>query len=126
MYLTKEQIFGMYLGQKVYFEETKEIMTLDKVNRYGGIVVTNPINDDNEIYAIDDLKLILRTYEDLTTYEEDVWKSLIKIEFIDNEEKKISTSETVESIEFLISIGIDVFGLNEKGWAVYENEILKN
>lgn len=123
MYLTKEQIFGMYLGQKVYFEETKEIMTLDKVNRYGGIVVTNPVNDDNEIYAIDDLKLILRTSEDLTTYEEDVWKSLIKIEFIDNEEKRISTSETAESIEFLISIGIDVFDLYGKGFAVYENEI---
>lgn len=75
-------------------------------------------------------KLILRPFESMT-YEE-CRTACINITGLDLHEKdmqdfiKKQLNEfgyfPMDVVEYLISIGIDVFNLRERGWAIYESE----
>ena len=135
MNLTKEAFFGMYIGQKVKFELNGQTLTchLTEVgrehihcNRLGdGIKITDTLKAFAFRISIDTCKLILRTFEDMT--EKEV-THLRKLQNNAYREIQISGSilslfeEQFATTQYLISIGIDVFGLIERGWAIRESE----
>ena len=107
--ITKEQAFGMYLG-------------VDLLTPSGVIVkLTSKFAD---FCQFEESKLILRPLSELTGYEIlEFWRirkpkaERISVPYTDF--TKLSPQET----EYLISIGIDIFNLKERGWAVYESEL---
>lgn len=129
MNLTKEAFFGMYIGQKVKFELNGQTLTchLTEVgrehihcNRLGdGIKITDTLKAFAFRISIDTCKLILRTFEDMT--EEDKFQAYNETNA--GFEEAFSIQDFAPAIEYLISIGIDVFGLIERGWAIRESEV---
>ena len=112
MKLTKEQIFGAYLGQGICFPDSSKD-TLEGVT-IKGEVFGEPKYDG--IYGIDNCKLILRTQDDMTEEEINMFYKLYD---------DIQSGYNAQHTEYLISIGIDVFGLIGRGWAVRESEVNK-
>lgn len=108
--ITKESAFGMYIGQK----STKGIIC--GIDNKG--IFTSHSNTVDTYYLYDDCKLILRPLEDMTEEERK------KIFRLDGHRENIPRNYmNAEQLEYLISIGIDIFNLKERGWAVYERDI---
>lgn len=127
-----EQInyFGMYIGQRIICQNViqgklsgifKQIDEDDELT--DGIQCC--IESDCGIIPINDCKLILRPFSEMT---EDEIKHIESIIIRYSKEIEITKSlsfysEDMEVLQYLISIGIDVFGLKEKGYAIYESKI---
>ena len=114
--LTKEQIFGMYIGNNC--TDGTYLFKLKDVNMYGGLILlyANEGSTNYGIetrYSIDDCKLILRTQEDMTEKEIKMFYKL---------HDDIHCGYDAQHTEYLISIGIDVFNAIGKGWAVRKGE----
>jgi hypothetical protein len=142
-YLTKEQIFGMYLGQRIVNRE-KRIEKLIGITMDGMYAITyHEVTMEQSKYYIgidmDNCKLILRSVKDLTENEMNKLNNIAEkfndyscifeeysFEnyplFIDGD-TEVYLSFLPEQIQYLISIGIDVFNLKEKGFAVYESDL---
>jgi hypothetical protein len=127
-YLTKQQIFGMYLGQKCFENDILKGILIAVIKGFGDQLDTCYIWSDNKklhpnqrriISAIDDCKLILRSYSEMSKEEKTEEEELQS--FWD----EYGYSDSIESINYLISIGIDVFDCHSKGWVVYESELQK-
>lgn len=137
--ITKEQAFGMYIGQKVTgintYMDKPVIGYLYSVSkeRVGINLIDSFFNIDLQYYNLFNCKLILRPFESITDEEEKefynktglgIWKLHRYITGF-SESGTISVDEMAVCNEYLISIGIDVFNLKERGWAVYESEVEK-
>lgn len=156
--ITKEQAFGMYkhIAKIYYINDGHPEIKYDW--DWGDISSTLNLSGGDSFCCeipfgmIDDCKLILRPFRDITEQE---WKPIIKIEkilydscviefysncaktlrynylYFDHEfNREIRNYEYLpinklgrKSLEYLISIGIDVFNLKERGWAVYESDL---
>ena len=138
--LTKAQYFGMYLGSNIliplhYTSREKAVLTGVKRSNehiYKSDYVCTVINEDacNLSIPLDDCKLILRPLEDMTEEEVIKLKEITettsgKIIYFERGTRQKYTIPKVDSsiTEYLISIGIDVFNLKEKGFAVYESDL---
>lgn len=140
MELTKERYFGLNIGNKVFID-TPDIKTVgilksvDLTDKYSSCYVI-PIQDEelneeeSSNFLIDTLQLILRPISDMNDDESyNLWKlatnefrsKTTNMEFSDI--NKLYTSFTVEQFQYLISIGIDIFNLKEKGIAIYESDL---
>ena len=125
--ITKEQALGMYKHiAKVYYINTGHPEIRYDWN-WGDISLTLNLSGFGmgdsfcpEI-PIDDCKLILRPFEDMTDEEMSRFNSYYKMEVDTKNHYKL----TPKSIGYLISIGIDVFNLKERGWAIYETDLKK-
>jgi hypothetical protein len=141
-YLTKAQIFGMYLGHNVlipshYTGREKAVLTGVKrsnENIYKSDYVCTVINEDacNLSILLGDCKLILRPLSDITDEETLILQTIVdntagKIVYFKNSQRQKYTIPSVDAsiTEYLISIGIDVFDCHSKGWCIYESELQK-
>lgn len=110
--LAKKTVFGAYLGQEVVTSVNTEQQILTSIyadNKIG-------VEYDDGSYAvlnIDDCKLVLRTYKDMTREELNSYLKLNNDNFLVE-----GLFRTFDDVYYLISIGIDIFGLIEKGWAI--------
>lgn len=123
-YLTKEQIFGMYLGQRIIdYTNTDTLIISVKLIGVTLNIVTY-INSDGVCFetGLDDCKLILRRFEDMT--HEEMIKYNLDFQ-INAGINPLTKKHGLETINYLISIGIDVFDCHSKGWVVYESELQK-
>jgi hypothetical protein len=154
--LSKEQFFGMYIGQRVsiplhYTGRPEAVLIgIKRSNEYvyESDYVCTIINEDacNMGIPIDDCKLMLRPFSDMNKEEginlfkndrSDVtdvnYDNTLKCFWVDDHNARngmiynplkvrVSTLR-VNQVEYLISIGIDIFNLKEKDWAVYESEV---
>lgn len=148
--LTKEQYFGMYMGQKVknLFTENLigNIVQINQRNNYLDLIPCEDtieyhqyqsiVNDkekyDREYFnrgdnlstyskyvdkyksiPLENCQLILRTFEDIT--EEETAKA--NECFIKGNKTIVNSSNCACLTAYYISIGVDCFGLIEKGWA---------
>lgn len=107
--ITKEQAFGMYIGQRVIYTDKSfgmPILSARMLNLWA--------NDDG-------FQLILRPFSSMTDEEHLKYVSLWLEDGCvnDNTPRRMQFN----SVEYLISIGIDVFNLKDRGWAVYESEL---
>jgi hypothetical protein len=115
--LDKSAIFGIYSHCKII--DTKIIhKTAYKISAL--FFNDNPsieyiTGKGFNVSHLDDCKLILRPFDDMTKWEKRKFENL-QIEDITTHIKGSST-------EYLISIGIDVFNLKQKGFAVYESDL---
>ena len=108
--MTKEQAFGMYFRiAKVYHISHNHIGNLHYCEL-----------DAEDKRALDKIKLVLRPLSEMT--DEEVFECEKRQEGAYLTEN-ITRFHTPESIEYLISIGIDIFDLHSRGWAVYESEV---
>ena len=131
--MTKEQFFGMYIGQKVKHTISDDCVLLESAIDHTHVCVDKRIKIKLSMY---DCKLILRPFESMTDEEwiccfkkihhsiqsiEKVGK-FIRVKFDEGCEcgYEIPCDIPFDCIEYLISIGIDVFNLKGRGWAVYE------
>ena len=131
--ITKEQAFGMYIGQRVHNTVCKGtikriLVEVARDHIHYSLIAENVLESTIHLkYSIDKCKLILRPFEDMTDEEMDTITNLIntrKNEMLfsrHNKHNYILTNSEV--IEYLVSIGIDVFNLKERGWAVYESDL---
>ena len=123
--ITKEQAFGMYIGQRVYNTVCKDTIKRILVEVAGdhihySLIAENVLESTIYLkYSIDKCKLILRPFESMTDEEMSRFNSYYKMEVDTKNHYKL----TPKSIGYLISIGIDVFNLKERGWAVYESDL---
>ena len=123
--LTKEAMFGMYIGQKIHNTVCKDTIerTLTEVARdhvHYRLTAENVLQSTIHLKCnIDKCKLILRPFESMTDEELTVNDNL-KADMYE-----FTREDVACQIEYLISIGIDVFNLKERGWAVYESEVGK-
>jgi hypothetical protein len=118
--LTKAQYFGMYLGcymtQSLTGDRKWRLINVDLFQETSkGLYGKQTSN-----YSLSDCKLILRPFEDMTEEENNNVKEII---LHDTDTGQPEQWLTAESITYLISIGIDVFNLKEKGFAVYESDL---
>lgn len=127
--ITKEQAFGMYIHRKNQFilQCGKEYDGIKLKQDYKFMALClvetelediNPYNDKPHI-SINNCKLILRPFESMEDNEMSRFNSYYKTELDTPNYYKLIPN----SIEYLISIGIDIFNLKERGWAVYERDI---
>lgn len=123
--ITKEQAFGMYkhIAKIYYINDGHPEIKYDW--NWGDISSSLNLSGFGmgdsfccEI-PIDDCKLILRPFESMTDEEMSRFNSYYKMEVDTKNHYKL----TPKSIGYLISIGIDVFNLKERGWAVYESDL---
>lgn len=126
--LSKAQYFGFYLGNKVILIGSGEIGILlsvseDKVKIH---MMSNIIDDTKYIYDIGDCKLMLKPYKqkDYGELEARFWANpddqLTIIEMLCN--RPLMPSEEVERA---IENGEDIFNLRERGYALYEEDIIE-
>jgi len=140
--LKKENYFGMYLNQKCYITEWFRIEPNSQQNYcyYDKGIIELTVyslkdifknNGENSEYA----KLILRPFEDMT--EEEVFNftrligrwndgiTWVKSNFIKYVINCLKSEVLfyLDEIQYLISIGIDIFNLKQKGFAVYESDL---
>lgn len=149
MNLTKSQFFGMYIGQRVsiplhYTGRPEAVLIgIKRSNEYvyESDYVCTIINEDacNMGIPIDDCKLILRPISAMSEEEmrgcfskvlDGIIGVSIKNNFFEvaldiptNISYEIPCDIPFHCIEYLISIGIDVFNLKEKEIAVYEEDL---
>jgi hypothetical protein len=128
--LTKAQYFGMYLGcymtQSLTGDRKWRLINVDLFQETSkGLYGKQTSN-----YSLSDCKLILRPLEDMTEEEVIKLKEITettsgKIIYFERGTRQKYTIPKVDSsiTEYLISIGIDVFNLKEKGFAVYESDL---
>ena len=127
--MNKENYFGMYIGQKVTHEKRKDY--IGYLSEVMGIHYRMRDKEDTRsgVFLLSFAYLILRPFESLT---EEEWN--IVVSFFDKQVwKKQGSGQVVsmpmtfkynpELLEYLISIGIDVFNLKEKGYAVYKDNL---
>ena len=115
--LTKAQIFGMYLGcymtQSLTGDRKWRLINVDLFQETSkGLYGKQTSN-----YSLSDCKLILRPLEDMTDEEN---KAYNQIKFVGHTSNPFNFTY---QLQYLISIGIDVFNLKEKGFAVYESDL---
>ena len=129
MFFKREKIFGMYLGQlmlvpKYLVSEGREIQEVQSISlQEEGYCISN---DYEQLFSINSCRLILRKKEDMTDREMAVYKSLKTPCY--NKECETDNCDGFDnpiSLEYLITIGIDIFNVIEKGWAVKESEVKK-
>lgn len=130
--ITKEQAFGMYIGQKITDRDNDiPITKLKGIKNVDNILYCQFFDGEFKSRYLSDCKLILRPFGNMTDEEEKefynktgfgIWKSHQYITGF-SESGLISIEEMVVCSEYLISIGIDVFNLRERGWAVYESDL---
>ncbi len=113
--ITKEQAFGMYIGRDVKTDSVTDRLNGIKYSVSSDVFVSV----GHTLYNINDCKLILRPFEDMDDMEMSIFNAKYKDEVDTNKHYKLTTN----SIEYLISIGIDVFNLRDRGWAVYKSDI---
>ncbi len=124
--LTKTQYFGCCIGNKCFENEVLKGKLIAVIQGFGDQLDTCHIWSNNKklypnqrriISAIDDCKLILRPYEDMTD-EEKLKEQELQASF-----DEYGYTGSIEITGYLISIGIDVFNLKQKGFAVYESDL---
>lgn len=123
--LNKEQFFGMYIEKEIYTSFSNKRGILEGILKNGDTydcwcrINNKPVNLDKIEYC----KLILRPFEygEMTKAEIEHYERLCGEE----DEPMLHIVDTPQSIKYLISIGIDVFNLKERDWAVYESEVGK-
>jgi len=121
--ITKEQAFGMYIGQKCLIVgniQTEELITVNKDGMDATTYNEIDMYQRHHYLGLDKCKLILRPFESMT--EEEMTKySLMGVYACDSkDEMKVRQQCISKGFEYLISIGIDVFDFKSRGWAVYE------
>lgn len=141
--ITKQQAFGMYIGRDIIAKNIHQgklncvLQNLDEEEKYLNDWQCGTDLETCGTISINDCKLILRPFERMTGDEiKGLFDTDITImernndgfEYIDDDSVFVDTVffcdiKGIKEIEYLISIGIDVFNLKERGWAVYEEDI---
>ena len=118
--ITQEQAFGMYLSKKVLTKDNT-IEELIAVTMDGGRATTwneETLYESRWHLPFNHCKLILRPFEDMT--EEEKFQAYNETNAGFEEANNIK--DFIPAFEYLISIGVDVFNLKDRGWAIYEQE----
>lgn len=124
-YLSKEQIFGMYQPEKAIYQN--KVYDVSEINfTEGGIW----FYEHNSKQYISECTLILRPMSDMTDSEITQFVNLGSMRFQQqfenknfNSLRKMLWSEyNILQIQYLISIGMDVFDAIELGWAIRKSE----
>lgn len=120
--MTKEAMFGMYIGQKVKHTISDDCVLLESAIDHIHVCVDKRINIKLSMF---DCILILRPFESMTDEERKSYSEMtteyLGMPFTANQIK--NRLSNIKQTEYLISIGIDVFNLKDRGWAVYESEV---
>jgi len=125
MLITLESAFGMYLGQMVLDEKKPDLehklryKITGKLCRVSENIVEYTTDKGFNVSDIRDCKLILRPFNDMTEDESRLYGE------IRGNKPMLTRKIKHKELEYLISIGIDIFNLKERGWAVYESELNK-
>lgn len=129
-YITKEQFFGMYIGTEFIAKDIiqgKLNLVYQEIDTEAELYTNNWfVSSDNETCGtipIEECKLILRPFEGMSEEETDKLISIDDIGGLNDRKELYRIYYTLQQIAYLISIGIDVFNLKEKGWAVYEEDL---
>lgn len=142
--LSKEQFFGMYAKENMpilIIDKTKLFSSVDRQHIY--LKDIEKINGRDKIYTekynIEYCKLILRPFSAMSEEEmrgcfskvhDGIIGVSIKNNFFEvaldiptNISYEIPCDIPFHCIEYLISIGIDIFNLKEKGFAIYKSDL---
>ena len=118
--ITQEQAFGLCLGKKVLTKDNtiEELIAVTMDGVYATTWNEETLYQSRWYLPLDHCKLILRPFEDMT--EEEKFQAYNETNAGFEEANNIQ--DFIPAFEYLISIGIDVFNLKDRGWAIYEQE----